>query len=82
MHSVRRRQREIDVDKLKVIKDGMGLGWEDIELFLGVSQSQRKRYQACGRLPADRFYAFKDALLVRCEERARQEREHILSLFK
>lgn len=81
MKSHRRRLREISWDKLEDIKEGMGFDWDEIATFLGISRVQLSRYKSCYRLPADRYYAFKDALLIETEARHRAEREAIIKLF-
>lgn len=78
----KKRLREIEFDNIERIKEGLNLTWEAVELFLDCSESQRKRYKACGALPATRYYTFEGALLLRAEERAREERERIIQLFR
>ncbi len=77
----RKRVRELDVLMLEELKKRLGLGWEEIEILLGISRSQRKRYQSCRRMPASRFYALKDALLIDLERRAHKDRMALLQLF-
>lgn len=77
----RNRMREIDADVLVKVKEEMGFSWKEIGQLLGVSAAQVGRYIACGKVPADRFYAARDALLIDTEQRAREEREKILELF-
>lgn len=77
----KRRKREISFEKLERIKDEMGFSWEEVESFLGIGTRQRMNYQATYSVPVDRYYAFKDALLIETEARHRAEREQIIKLF-
>lgn len=78
----RTRLREISIDRLERIKDGLSMSWKEIAEFLGVKTPQLTRYRATACLPADRFYAFQNALLLNVEEKAAKERQYILSLFQ
>jgi hypothetical protein len=81
-YRIKKRLREIEFYNIERIKKGLKLSWEQIEIFLDCSESQRKRYKASGALPAFRYYSFEKALLLRAEEKARKERQLIISLFK
>lgn len=77
----RRRMREIDIAKLSSIKEMMRFSWNDIAELLCVSNTQLYHYRSCGRLPASRYYAMKDALLLACEDELREKRQRITQLF-
>lgn len=83
MHNrrLKKRQREIEFDKLETLKEVMGYSWGEIAELLGVGRTQLFQYRSCGKLPATRYLAARDALLVDAEQRAREEREQILKLF-
>jgi hypothetical protein len=78
----KKRLREINIDKVENMKKRMDFSYKEVQNLLGVSASQWQRYKACGKVPANRYYAARDALLLATEERARNEREQILELFK
>ena len=79
---MKKRMREIDFKNLEEIKEKMQYSWKEVAVLLKLSgTAQIGRYRLCGKVPADRFLGFRDALLLRSEERAREERELILSLF-
>lgn len=77
----KKREREIEFERIERIKKHLSFGWKEIWDLLNISESQFYRYKACGRLPASRYYAAKDALLLHVEEKAREEREKIMRLF-
>lgn len=83
MHSLRYRNRlrEIDSSNLIKIKEEIGFTWKEIDELLGIKSAQRNRYLACGRLPADRYYAFQQALLLAVEEEGKEKRDKIMQLF-
>lgn len=75
------RLREVDADMLITLKEEMSFQWRDVDALLGVSGKQRLNYLSCGRVPADRFYAARDALLLAVEEESREKRDKIMKLF-
>ena len=77
----KRRMREIDYGKLEEIRKRLGYKGYEIAEMLGITPSQLGHYRRSGKLPADRFFAFKDSLLLAVEEKGREERGMILSLF-
>lgn len=77
----RKREREIDSNVLISMKEQMNFSWKEVGDLLGVSTKQISRYLACGKLPASRYYAARDALLVSIEEDSREKRDKIMKLF-
>lgn len=89
----RRRAREISFEKVEEIQEMMG--YNDIEmaellgLYIQLDKQGRKKgssqfynYRKTYSLPADRYWGARDALLLSTEDRAREEREKIMHLFK
>lgn len=77
----KKRMREILFEDLENFKEKMSLKWKDIAELLNVSEAQIVNYRKCGRLPADRYYAMRDALLLDCEDELRERRQQIIELF-
>ena len=77
----RRRLREIDFEEVEKIKRVLDLRAYEVAELLGISESQYQCYRRCGKAPASRVYALRDALLVDVEQRARRERDHVMQLF-
>ena len=77
----RNRLREVDSTKLISLREEMKFSWKEIAELLGVSTTQVSRYLSCCKLPADRFYAARDALLLAVEEESREKRDKIMKLF-
>jgi hypothetical protein len=77
----KKRIREIEYERMENIKEVMRFSNDDMAELLGVSVQQLGRYKRCGYLPALRYYAFRDALLLANEDKARKDRDEILTLF-
>lgn len=78
----KKREREIDFVYVERIKENMGLTWEGTAQLMGLrTTSQIYNYRYCGRAPASRYYAARDALLLHADKEADKERKKILSLF-
>ena len=75
------RLREIEFSKLEEMKEAFAFRWKDVAELLNVSEAQVINYKRCGRLPADRYYAMKDALLLDCEDELRERRQQIIEMF-
>lgn len=77
------RLREIDFEKIEAIKDKMKFTWSEVSALLGFNESSTQvfNYRKCGKVPADRYYAARDALLLACEDELRARRELIMQLF-
>lgn len=78
-NSVRKRMREVDVEEIMRMKEYFKMKDKDIAALLGVHPTQLSTYKRCGKIPADRFYALRDALLLNIEEEAREKREFIMN---
>lgn len=77
----KKRLREIDFERIEEIKEGLKMTYREIGSLLGVSEGQVQNYKRCGKLPADRFYALRDAMLISIEEEAREKREQLNNII-
>ena len=77
----KKRQREIPFEELELFKETMGFNWKECAELLGISQTQICMYRKSGNLPATRYYAARDAVLVSIEEESREKRDKIMKLF-
>lgn len=75
------RLREIEFEKIEEIKKSFSFTYKQIADLLNVHQTQVNNYKKCGRLPAGRYYAMRDALLIACEDELREKRQQIMQLF-
>lgn len=72
--------RSISFEKVERLKLLFKYNDDEIGILLaGVSAQQVRNYRKCGLLPASRWVAMRDALLIRVEEDARKMRNTILS---
>jgi hypothetical protein len=72
--------RNVSFEKVERLKLLFKYNDDEIGMLLaGVSAQQVRNYRKCGLLPASRWVAMRDALLIRIEEDARKMRNIILS---
>jgi uncharacterized protein YjcR len=77
----RNRLREIEFGKIEEVKEVMKMQWKEIANLLGISPNQILMYRKSNGLPASRYYALRDSLLLAIEEEARERRERVMTLF-
>ena len=75
------RLREIEIEKIENIKELLNYSWQDIADLLNVSLSQVANYRKSGKVPADRYYAARDALLLAGHQELRDRERRIIELF-
>ena len=75
------RLREIKFEKIEEIKEAFSFSYKQISELLGVHQTQINHYKRCGKLPADRYYAMRDGLLVSNMQELRAREQQIMELF-
>lgn len=79
---MRKRLREVEIDRLEELRTTFNFSKRELAQLLSVSEAQIHCYYRCGLVPASRYYAARDALLISIEEESRKKREKILQLFK
>ena len=77
----RNRLREIEFSKLEEMKEKLNITYKDIALLLGIGSKQIQMYRKCGRVPADRYYAMRDALLIDIEQQATRDRARVMEVM-
>lgn len=75
------RLREVGYDKIEEIKEAFSFTQTELALLLDISTNQLNNYRKTYSLPASRYYALKDALLLQCEDELRDRRNQIITLF-
>lgn len=84
--------REISFGKIEEIQKKIGLNDSEMAELLGLyvqkdskgnskGSTQYYNYRKTYSVPADRFYAARDSLLLCVEDKLREERQRILDLF-
>ena len=77
----RNRLREIEFDRVDELRMKLGFKVNEFTQLLSIGSTQWSMYRKCGKVPASRFYALKDALLYRVEQQARNSIQQILEHF-
>lgn len=75
------RMREIPFSKVEDIKIKMNMKWNEIADLLGIGTGQLCMYRRCGKVPASRYYAVKDALLAQHVAKYKDDINTIEELF-
>lgn len=77
----RNRLREIEFTKVDELRIKFQFKVNEFTQLLGIGSTQWSMYRKCGKVPASRYYALKDALLYRVEQQARKDIQKVIDCF-